>query len=58
MNRGEGPVLEKRLYDIIHNSVRAGNLRATSNGAMAVTEARPWSEGQMTFLIINTQQTK
>jgi GDP-mannose 6-dehydrogenase len=38
INRGEAPVLEKGLTEIIHKSVQAGNLTATSNGATAVTE--------------------
>lgn len=38
INRGEAPVLEKGLGDIVRESVRAGVLSATSDGAGAVTE--------------------
>lgn len=38
INRGEAPVLEKGLDDIVRQSVRAGTLSATPNGAEAVTQ--------------------
>jgi GDP-mannose 6-dehydrogenase len=38
VNRGEAPVLEKGLSDIIQKTVRTGNLVATPHGAKAVLE--------------------
>jgi GDP-mannose 6-dehydrogenase len=38
INRGEAPVLEKGLSEIVAERVRDGNLRATANGAEAVKE--------------------
>jgi GDP-mannose 6-dehydrogenase len=38
INRGEAPVLEKGLAEVVRDGVRAGTLTATSNGAAAVTE--------------------
>jgi GDP-mannose 6-dehydrogenase len=38
INRGESPVLEQGLAEIVHNAVGAGQLKATSYGAAAVIE--------------------
>ena len=38
INRGEAPVLEKGLAELVAESVRAGRMRATANGAAAVVE--------------------
>jgi GDP-mannose 6-dehydrogenase len=38
INRGEAPVLEKGLAEVVREGVQAGRLRATSNGAVAVAE--------------------
>ena len=38
INRGDAPVLEKGLAKLVRESVRAGALKATSNGAEAVIE--------------------
>ncbi|MGE5301901.1 MAG: nucleotide sugar dehydrogenase [Alphaproteobacteria bacterium] len=38
INRGEAPVLERGLSEIIADGVRNGSLRATTNGAEAVQE--------------------
>ena len=38
INRGEAPVLEKGLSELVSESVRVGTLRATTNGAEAVVD--------------------
>jgi GDP-mannose 6-dehydrogenase len=38
INRGEAPVLEKGLAEVVRESVRAGTLWATGNGVEAVTQ--------------------